>query len=86
MPERWKDISFTTLRAEGAFLISAKKENGVVTYIKITAEKGGPMNIKLPFKNWIVEGINRKLMRTDNEISSVVLKKGQTIILKRAAE
>ncbi len=86
VPEIWKDISFTTLRAEGAFLISAKKENGKVTFIKITAEKGGLMDIKLPFSSWIVEGINRKLIRTDNEITSVLLKKRQTIIIKRIAE
>ena len=29
IPKEWKNVSFKTLRAEGAFLISAKKENGV---------------------------------------------------------
>src|SRR5512141_200585 len=27
IPAAWKDVSFTTLRAEGAFLVSAKKIN-----------------------------------------------------------
>src|ERR1700709_2383683 len=39
VPDSWKNISFSTLRAEGAFLVSAKKANGQVTEVKIFAEK-----------------------------------------------
>ena len=31
IPEEWKDARFTTLRTEGAFLVSAKMENGEIT-------------------------------------------------------
>ncbi|MDR0832767.1 MAG: hypothetical protein LBN93_01020 [Candidatus Symbiothrix sp.] len=37
----WKDASFINLRAEGAFLISAKRENGRTTFIQIISEAGG---------------------------------------------
>ena len=29
IPNDWKNVSFKTIRSEGAFLVSAKKENGV---------------------------------------------------------
>jgi hypothetical protein len=43
----WKDVSFHKLRTEGAFLVDAKKQNGHLTKIKVTAEKGGLMKLKL---------------------------------------
>lgn len=52
VPAAWKDISFTQLRAEGAFLIDARKENGIMTHVKIVAEKGGNTLLKLPFEKW----------------------------------
>lgn len=52
VPAGWKDISFTQLRAEGAFLIDARKENGIMTEVKIVAEKGGNTMLKLPFEKW----------------------------------
>ncbi|MGN6490369.1 MAG: glycosyl hydrolase family 95 catalytic domain-containing protein [Agriterribacter sp.] len=54
VPDTWKDISFNQLRAEGAYLVSAQKQNGVITQVKIVAEKGGKTKLKLPFSNWKV--------------------------------
>lgn len=52
VPAPWNDISFTNLRAEGAFLVDAQKENGLMKTIKIVAEKGGSTLLKLPFEKW----------------------------------
>lgn len=51
IPAGWKNISFTTLRTEGAFLVSAKIENGEIGSVKILSEKGGVLKIMNPFKN-----------------------------------
>lgn len=53
LPKKWKEASFTTLRAMGAFLVSAKYENGKTTFIKIESEKGGSLQIHNPFTNRI---------------------------------
>jgi hypothetical protein len=53
VPAEWKDISFKTLRAEGGFLVSAKKVNGAVKKIAISGKKGTTAVLKLPFKNYI---------------------------------
>jgi len=41
IPAAWHNVSFENLRTEGAFLVSAKKENGITSFIKIKSEKGG---------------------------------------------
>ncbi|MFK5974313.1 MAG: glycoside hydrolase N-terminal domain-containing protein [Flavobacteriaceae bacterium] len=51
IPKSWKTLSFDRLRTEGAFIISAKKENGQVTSVHIHAEKGGILKLKNPFED-----------------------------------
>jgi hypothetical protein len=49
IPNNWDNVSFQTLRAEGAFLVSAEKEKGKLKSLKIQSEKGGTLKIKA---NW----------------------------------
>lgn len=87
VPQSWMNVSFTKLRAEGAFLISAKKENGVPTEVKIFSEKGGKLHIKLPFKTWVVKNISYKnVVMNDDGIATVQMQKGQTIIFENGYE
>ena len=86
IPKEWKNVLFKTLRAEGAFLISAKKENGVAMEVKIKAEAGGMLRIKLPFKTWLNTGIDRSEIKVVNGIAEMKMTKGQTITFKNAFE
>ena len=86
IPKEWKNVSFKTLRAEGAFLISAIKEDGVPMEVKIRSETGGILKIKLPFKTWINTGIDRSLIKMVNGIAEMKTSKGQTIVFKNAFE
>jgi alpha-L-fucosidase 2 len=87
VPQAWKNVSFHHLRTEGAFLVSAKKENGVTDEVAITAEQAGELRLKLPFKTWFINGIERQQIHNDeNNIAAVTLKKGQTIIFKNGYE
>jgi alpha-L-fucosidase 2 len=49
VPAAWKDVSFTTLRAEGAFLVSASRRAGKTEKVNIFAEKGGRCLLISPF-------------------------------------
>jgi hypothetical protein len=49
IPEGWKDVSFATLRAEGAFLVSARRHGGTTDRIEIAAEKAGPCRLVSPW-------------------------------------
>ncbi|MCC6290299.1 MAG: glycoside hydrolase N-terminal domain-containing protein [Chitinophagaceae bacterium] len=87
VPLNWKDVSFEKLRAEGAFLVSAKKENGVPTTVKVMAEKDGILHIKLPFKTWLSKNIDRRLAKQNGQgVISVALKKGQTVVFENGYE
>jgi alpha-L-fucosidase 2 len=50
IPKQWKNVSFQKLRAEGAFIISAKRKGTKYITLKIFSEKGGIARIKNPFK------------------------------------
>ena len=50
VPDTWADISFTTLRAEGAFLVSAERQDGRVAAVLIRAEKAGECRLADPFQ------------------------------------
>ena len=86
VPKDWKNVSFKTLRTEGAFLISAKKENGVPVEVKIRSEAGGVLRIKLPFKTWINTGIDRSQIKIVHEIAEMKTSKGQTITFRNSFE
>lgn len=49
-PRNW-DATFTTLRAKGAFLVSAEYRDGTVQWIEILSEKGAPLRLKNPWPN-----------------------------------
>ena len=57
--ERWRDVSFENLRAEGGWIVSAKREQGQMTQVSITASKSGIAQILDPFNGrgqWSREG------------------------------
>ncbi len=81
IPAEWKDVRFTTLRTEGAFLVSAKMEKGEVTTIDILSEKGGVLKIDNPFGN---AGFNCSVTyKPDGSILSVQTEPGQKIWMKK---
>lgn len=48
IPEDWNQVSFENLRAMGAFLVSATRQDGRVTRLRVFSEKGGPLDIVSP--------------------------------------
>ncbi|MDY7010333.1 MAG: glycoside hydrolase N-terminal domain-containing protein [Planctomycetota bacterium] len=49
VPNSWQDVSFESMRAEGAFLISAKRTAGQTQEVTIVAECGGRVSLADPF-------------------------------------
>ena len=50
-----KDASFTSLRAQGGFLVSAEQKGGQVTKLEIVSTVGGPVRVLNPWTGKIVE-------------------------------
>ncbi|MDR1814271.1 MAG: alpha-L-fucosidase, partial [Tannerella sp.] len=50
VPDEWKDAIFSDLRAEGAFLVSARRENGKTQWLKIKSLAGEPCIVRPGFE------------------------------------
>jgi alpha-L-fucosidase 2 len=85
VPGNWKDISFKTLRTEGAFLVSADREGGVVSEVTVMAEQGGRLELKLPFKTFFITNLQKRY-KVENNILEVEMKKGERVIIKNGYE
>ncbi len=79
IPKDWKELSFSKLRTEGAFLVSAEMKNGNLSKVVIKAEAGG--TIKLD--NTFLDGkyIFKLKKITGNKQIEISMKKGEEIIL-----
>ena len=87
VPAAWKDISFHQLRAEGAFLVDAKKENGLVDEVKVVSEKGGATRLKLPFKTFFIQSKKDvAIVNTGDGFVNLDCKPGGTLIIRNGYE
>lgn len=50
-----KNASFSNLRTWGAFLVSAQLNNGIISHVQITSEKGKPCTIINPWPGGVVQ-------------------------------
>jgi alpha-L-fucosidase 2 len=85
IPAGWKDASFETLRAEGAFLISAERKDGLTRSVGILAEKGGTLRLENPFGNdeYAMVGVAPGNVKTDAGELILETSPGQRISLTR---
>ncbi|GAB3266965.1 hypothetical protein GCM10027347_35360 [Larkinella harenae] len=82
IPDDWRDARFTNLRTEGAFLVSATKNNGLVKEVMLTAEKGGTTSLKLPFPTYAVKSSERAtLTPAADGFVVVTMQPGGSIVL-----
>ncbi|MBL7972460.1 MAG: glycoside hydrolase N-terminal domain-containing protein [Prolixibacteraceae bacterium] len=83
LPDAWESVSFSTLRAQGGFLVSAEKANGKVKSVKIESEKGGVCTIKNPFqgKDCHIKYGRKKNGRLTGDILSINIPAGEVIEL-----
>lgn len=49
VPDQWREVSFNTLRAQGAFLVSAQRSEGQTRWVEIRAEQVGVCRVVSPF-------------------------------------
>ena len=87
IPAAWTDVSFENLRAEGAFLLSAKKDGGQIAEVKIVAEKGGSTRLKLPFKTYFAASNKGFVIKnTGDGFLELTGKPGAVLLLKNGYE
>ena len=76
--ERWRDVSFRDLRAEGGFRVSARREDGQTTSVRVAATRAGLLRLRDPFAGeqtvW-----NRAGVRKVGDAYEVDLKRGEVL-------
>jgi alpha-L-fucosidase 2 len=84
VPPDWADVSFESLRAAGAFLVSARKAAGRVVEVRITSEKGGRLRLADPFSGGAYEakGTAAGAVRSADGVIEIEFRPGQEIRLR----
>ena len=81
-PDTWKDAAFYDLRAEGAFLVSAKRSRSKTLFVAIKSLAGEPCRLKTDLAEPIVaEGIPQSRIKRVNGLLEIDLKKGEHAVL-----
>jgi hypothetical protein len=87
VPSQWRDVNFNNLLAEGAFLISGSKHEGVVDQFVISAPEGGIAHVVMPFPTFVIAGSEKVLVLTSGRKEIVLqFEKGGMIIVKNGYE
>lgn len=82
-PKNWSNVSFTDLRTEGGFLISAAKQNGILTTINVKADANGTFTIRHEGDLNVADAKKKLTKKQTNEgqMYSISLKKGEKVAL-----
>lgn len=82
LPSAWPDVEFHDLRAEGAFLVSAKRSGGVTRWVRIRSLAGEPCRVRVAMRDLIVEGA-REHAWTDvsGGVVEIDLARGEEVVL-----
>jgi alpha-L-fucosidase 2 len=77
-PARWSHAAFDDLRAEGGYRVSARRENGVTTWLKVVAGRDGVVKIRDNFDDQMPVW-SRPNMNKVGKDWQCLLKSGETV-------
>lgn len=82
-PSEWKDIEFHDLRAEGAFLVSAKRENGKTKWVRIKSLSGEPCRVRHGISGNVKLTSDRRIPIKESSpgILEIDLRKGEEVLI-----
>lgn len=83
IPQDWMNVGFEHLRAEGAFLVSASRQDGVTKWVRIKSLAGEPCLVKPGFEGAFKVKGNHKLTDMGGGVYRIDIKKGQEVTLYR---
>jgi alpha-L-fucosidase 2 len=86
VPSSWEDVSFETLRAEGAFLVSAQRRGGAVQRVTIVSVAGAPCRLENPFGSagFVVQGLAEDRVGIEGDELRFATTPGLRVVLTRA--
>lgn len=82
---RWSDVRFDGLRAEGGWIVSARREGGVTRFVEVHSASGGRLVLRDPFGGAEPESNLGPLTR-DGDDFVITLKAGEKLELGRGQQ
>ena len=85
IPSNWMDVSFKSLRAQGAFLVSATKFRGEIRDVTILSEQGGRLRLANPFSQgrFGITGTSLSAQQKRQEIIEIDTRPGMVLQFSR---
>ncbi|MHB0879092.1 MAG: glycosyl hydrolase family 95 catalytic domain-containing protein [Anaerolineae bacterium] len=84
-PVHWRSVGFDGLRTEGGFVISARREDGIVTEVRVTGEFGGEMALANPWpSSEVLVDRDGATERCAGKVIAVRIAPGEAVVLRRA--
>ncbi|MDO7172422.1 glycosyl hydrolase family 95 catalytic domain-containing protein [Mariniflexile sp. AS56] len=82
-PKKWKDVAFHDLRTQGAFLVSAKKVEGVTEFVSVKSLKGNACIVQVDFENpeFYIDGKSVSIPETSDGFYTIDLKQNESVII-----
>lgn len=78
LPSEWLEVEFADLRAEGAFLISARRRAGVTEFVSVTSLAGEPCRIHTSIVGELATTPPTRFRSVGEGVIEVELSRGQT--------
>jgi len=87
VPTTWSNACFADFRAEGAFLVSAERRDGVTRAVRVTSLAGEPCRIRTTLPGAVAAQGARKfaLRQLPGGVTEVDLRKDETVLLHSGA-
>lgn len=78
-PTRWAEVAFTDLRSEGGHRVSARREQGATTWLRVDAGRDGVVRIRNNFGDRPVTW-DRPDVRLEGDCYQVTLQQGESLV------
>ena len=82
IPDEWEDISFSRIRLPGAFLLSAKRSRGLLSFIRISSAIGSRLVLHVGGHLSLLMSSNLEKSRTVSVPATLSLRAGEVVTLK----
>ena len=81
LPSEWTEVEFHDLRAEGAFLVSAKRTRGKTAWVRIKSLAGEPCRVRPGIEGPIRATDSRTIRPLSAGVIEIDLRKGEEVVL-----
>jgi hypothetical protein len=84
VPRRWRDVSFSGMRTDGAFLVGAVRADGALSSITIESERGGTFRLANPWRGQAAVRRRAKTEVVAQPVLEIEMQQGERITITSA--